>query len=86
MLTMVMEKPMQVIKVSAVPLCCGGAHCATSAENCGESDITDKLHININPKNNGKESSNTKGAAIQQQPEHSNEYHATFLLPARFAQ
>ena len=76
-----MKKPMQVTNVSAVPLFCAGADCATSAENCGESAITDKLHNSTNNINTGKDAININGTAMQQQPEHINAYHATFALP-----
>ena len=37
---MVMENPIQVTRVIAVPFCSGGAETATRAENCGESETT----------------------------------------------
>ena len=82
MLTTVIKKPMDVMNVSAVPLCCGGADCATNAENCGESAITAKPHTNKNVMNTGSDACSMNGAAMQQQPEHNNAYHATRALPA----
>lgn len=52
MLTIVIAKPIDVTIVNAVPLLAAGADCATSVENCGESDTTVKPQINnINKKN-----------------------------------
>ena len=80
---MVIENPMQVINVSAVPLCCGGAVCATNAENCGESAITIRLQKNTNTKNNGSAIAVEKNYNTQQHPEQNKAHHATFALPIR---
>jgi hypothetical protein len=47
MLKIVMENPIQVTKVNAVPLYSGGAVCATNVENCGESEMTVIPHMII---------------------------------------
>ena len=46
-LNMVIEKPMLLTIVSAVPVFSFGADWATSVENCGESEITVVLQVNI---------------------------------------
>jgi hypothetical protein len=52
MLTMVMEKPIQLTIVSDVPRVSSGAFCATSVEKSGESAVTVIPHINKNKNNN----------------------------------
>lgn len=39
-LTILIEKPIQLTRVNAVPFNCAGAEEATMVENCGESDTT----------------------------------------------
>src|SRR3712207_3236496 len=82
-LTTVMENPMHVMKVNAVPLFSGGAVCATNAENCGESAITARLHTNRKMMNTKNGACNMNGTSMQQMPDNSNARQATFTLPMR---
>ena len=41
----VIENPMQVTMVKAVPLISNGTDCAANVENCGESATTENPHI-----------------------------------------
>ena len=60
---------MQVTSVSAVPLYSGGAVWATSAENCGESEMTVIPQQIMNNKKIKVEAEIKKKEAMQQAPE-----------------
>lgn len=66
---MVMEKPMQVTRVMAVPFCSGGAETATRAENCGESDTTVIPQITMRDKKMTVCALKNNGARMQQHPD-----------------
>ena len=54
-----MPKPMLLTSVSTLPTACGGAFCAVSAENCGESPATVMPH-------SSSHSANSASPALQQ--------------------
>lgn len=72
---------MHVDKVSAEPLTCGGAVCATSDENCGESAATAMPHskYKINVIGNGNRYS--AGEMAQKMPDTTRQAVATSALP-----
>lgn len=78
---MVIPKPMEVTKVSAVPFNSAGTDCATRAENWGESAITKKLHVKRNRRNKMGAAVSSTGLNKQQAPDTNNETEATFKLP-----
>ena len=81
MLKMVMEKPMQVTIVMAVPFEAGGAFCATILEKTGESAITTNPQNIRKAMNAGKGQLNASGDSTQQQPDNSNAANAVAGLP-----
>src|SRR6476469_2829739 len=86
MLAIVIAKPIQVTSVIDVPLISGGADCATSAENSGESATTVIPQNSINKINSSPECSEmASGDNRQQQPDNASAYAAVRLLPYRFA-
>ena len=72
MLTIVIAKPRQVTKVSAVPRFSCGAVCATSAENCGESAITAIPQISMKGRKMAAPVFINSEYTIQQLPDKSN--------------
>lgn len=78
---MVMLKPIQVTKVSAVPFTSCGAVCATNAENCGESEMTAIPQISMKKRKTGVDDPKKNAEAKQQIPEINNETNATLALP-----
>ena len=69
MLTMVIEKPMQLTIVSAEPISAFGALSAFGAENCGESPATVIPQIRRKNRNTGVGAENRNGEIKQQNPE-----------------
>src|SRR4026207_1747309 len=69
MLIIVMANPIQVTKVNAVPLYSGGAVCATSAENWGESEITVIPQTIIKPRKSSGLICKQRKETKQQSPE-----------------
>src|SRR5687768_3926966 len=84
MLMMVMEKPIQLTMVNAVPRLSTGAFCATNVENRGESAITTHPQINRKMTNSAVELFNkNKGDARQQRQDKPNIMVASFFVPTR---
>jgi hypothetical protein len=85
MLTTEMAKPMQLLKVSTLPTTAGGAFCAVSVENWGESPETVAPHSSIQAMNSGSGATSISGAARQQAPLAASCRCATRALPRRRA-
>jgi hypothetical protein len=85
MLTIVIEKPMQLTIVNDVPLECSGAFCATRVENKGESATTTMPQNIKNPvRTNVELVINSNGEAIQQKQEQNNAIIASRFTPNIF--
>ena len=81
MLRILMAKPIELTKVSAVPFIVIGAVAATMVENCGESAITTIPQRHQNIKNKTGERLKNKGETRQNKAEKDKAKRATFLLP-----
>jgi hypothetical protein len=82
MLMIVIEKPMQVTMVSAVPFVSAGAFWATSVEKSGESAITTNPQKTRNPINRYSDSVANRNGEIRQQPQDKHSaINATRLVP-----
>ena len=81
MLMIVIEKPMQLTMVRAVPIDAFGAVWATNVENCGESEITTNPQKNRKSRNKKGGISNAKRESKQQQPDANKEQKAILSLP-----
>ena len=82
MLTMVMEKPMQLTMVNDVPLDCSGAFLAIKVENKGESATTvipQKIKNEIRTK--PEAAINIRGERIQQRQDKNKEIVAILFTP-----
>ena len=66
---MVMENPIQVTRVIAVPFCSGGAETATRAENWGESETTVIPQSTIRDKKKKIWALKKNGTSMQQHPD-----------------
>src|SRR3982751_1483097 len=84
MLMMVIENPIHVTIVRAVPLCATSAEFATIVENCGESAVTAMPQRMIITKKIISDVLINNGESKQQVAEISKAYNATFLLPVNF--
>src|SRR3972149_7150770 len=82
MLTMVIEKPIQLAMVSAEPTSSLGALWAFKAENCGESPTTVIPQNSRNARKTGVDALKKSGETAQQMPEASSCMNATRALPA----
>ena len=78
---MVMEKPMQVTIVMAVPFEAAGAFCATRLENTGESVMTTNPQNTRKPINAGKGKLKASGESRQQEPDNNKAINAVLGLP-----
>ena len=76
-----MAKPMQVARVSAVPLISPVADAATSFDSCGESAVTAKPHIHQADKNSRGGSMKKTGEIRQHMPDIARDVKATLRLP-----
>ena len=85
MLTTEIAKPMQLVKVSTLPTTAGGAFCAVSVENCGESPATVAPHNSSQAKNSGSGAASISGAARQHRALVASCDCATRALPKRRA-
>ena len=82
MLTIVMEKPMQLTIVSAVPFISPEAFWATRVEKRGESAITTMPQNSMKPINKFSYSTKNTNGEIRQQPHESRRaVNAVFLVP-----
>jgi hypothetical protein len=78
-----MAKPILITIVIAAPLISGGAYCAFSEENNGESAVTDIPHINKNTINKGNDGfNNINGDNKQQQQDVANAMVAVLFVPS----
>lgn len=84
MLTMVIEKPMQLTIVSDVPLDCAGADWATMVENKGESAMTTNPQKTRKTISTGAEAANrNKGDTMQHAHDSNSDKVAIRLAPKR---
>ena len=86
MLIIVIENPIQLTIVSAVPINCVGAFLATNVENSGESAITTMPQSTRKEiKSRGELSEKDQGEMIQQQQDKKRALYATFRMPINSA-